>query len=111
MWEIVEENVDKLQGRKTREIVAEIKNRKRILHHFCEDEKTLQEDIMLEDEIIKAYPQDKTARERLKAYFKGRLEETKEFKEQEKALISSLQKDAKVLQTKDAKNDLSLIIK
>ena len=111
MWEIVAENVDKLQARKAKEIVAEIKSRKMMLNYFCEDEKRLQEDIKIEEEIIKTDPQDKISRERLKTYFSDKLWETKEFKEQEKALISSLQKDAKVLQTKDAKNDLSLIIK
>lgn len=109
LWSIVEKNCDILQDRVTRQVISEITQRKQIASHFKEDIKTLKTDIACEDEIIKNNPQDKKSRNTQKIFFEQDLKEKQEYLKQEKGIIKKLNTQKCVLETKDAKSDLSIL--
>ena len=111
MWQIVAENVEKEQARQTSIILKDIKYRKMVLTRFSKEAEMIKQDLAFEHELAIANPVDRQMRERLRMRFAGELTEREEFKEQERALIAHLHGEVKDLKTKDAKNNLGLILK
>ena len=109
LWQVVAKNCDDLQDRYQKEIIAEIKGRKRVLNNLKEDKKHLMFDILLEQELIKTNPQDKGLRQKVKQKFENELKEKKEYESQEKQVLKGLNTSIKEFKTKDAKEDLGLL--
>ncbi len=111
LWNVVEQNVEKMQAAEIKKIIGEIKSRRKLLGHFCEDSEELKQNIEIENTLIAAHPEDKENRERLKSFFKNELEVKEEYKLQEKSIIASLHNDVKTLKISDAKDNLKIIIR
>lgn len=109
LWQVIAKNCDNLQDKYQKEIILEIKSRKKVLNNLKEDKKRLIFDISLEQELIRLNPQDKILRQKIKQKFEGELKATEKYVSQEKQILKNLNKSMKAAQIKDAKEDLGLI--
>ena len=111
MWQIVDENAEKMQERKTSIIIKDIKYRKLVLKRFCEEAEMIKEDLKFEEEMAKENNKDKKARAGVRARFEEEIKEKEEYKAQEKELIATLHNEVKTLKTQDAKQNLGIILR
>lgn len=110
VWQIVEENVEKKQAKQTNIILKDIKYRKMVLKRFCAEAEMIKEDLKFEEELAESNPEDKQLRAGIRKRFADEIKEKEEYKDQEKALIAHLHGEVKELKTKDAKQNLGLIL-